>query len=76
VLQLKEAVATKTRIEVQKIRLLWKKKPVVDSKILKDLVGEGDEAGMRVEFTIMIIGMPAFFFLGRRERNWGVGNGG
>jgi ubiquitin-like protein 4 len=55
VLWLKEEVERQKGIEVKKIRVLWEKKPVGDSKTLKDVLGEGKAAG-KVEFSLMIIG--------------------
>lgn len=56
VLDLKTSVSQKTRIPVEKMKLLHKKKPVADSKVLKDLAGD-DEAV--VEFSVMVIGGAA-----------------
>jgi hypothetical protein len=53
VLDLKTEVSSQTSIPVDKIRLLYKKKPVGDAKVLKDLV-EDEETS--VEFTIMVMG--------------------
>ncbi|KAM0325416.1 hypothetical protein ACHAQA_007402 [Verticillium albo-atrum] len=56
VLDLKTSVAEKARIPVDKMRLLHRKKPVADSKVLKDLAGEDETT---VEFAIMVIGGAA-----------------
>ncbi|RFU33409.1 hypothetical protein B7463_g2933, partial [Scytalidium lignicola] len=56
ILALKEEVASQTNIPVDKIRILHKKKPVADSKVLKDVLGEEEQA---VEFSVMIIGGAA-----------------
>ncbi len=56
VLDVKTAVAKQARIPADKIKMLHKKKPVADSKVLKDLVG-GDET--TVEFSVMIMGGAA-----------------
>ncbi|RDW88094.1 hypothetical protein BP6252_00126 [Coleophoma cylindrospora] len=56
ILDLKTAVSEKTGISVDKIRVLHKKKPVGDSKVLKDVVGEEDSS---VEFSVMVIGGAA-----------------
>lgn len=53
ILYLKEQVSEKESIPVDKLRVLHKKKPVPDSKVLKDLVGE-DES--EVEFSVMVMG--------------------
>ncbi|KAF3350411.1 hypothetical protein VdG2_01410 [Verticillium dahliae VDG2] len=50
VLDLKARVAETARVPADKLRLLHRKKPVPDSKILKDLAGD-DEA--TVEFAVM-----------------------
>jgi ubiquitin-like protein 4 len=54
VLDLKQKVVEETSIPLEKIKLLYKKKPVVDSKILKELVAE--EEGTNVEFSVMVLG--------------------
>lgn len=43
---------------MEKIRLLYKKKPVGDSKVLKDLVGD-EEGGDKIELTVMVMGGAA-----------------
>ncbi|RDW95328.1 hypothetical protein BP5796_01091 [Coleophoma crateriformis] len=55
ILDLKTAVSEKTGISADKIRVLHKKKPVGDSKVLKDVVGEDSS----VEFSVMVIGGAA-----------------
>ncbi|KUJ09068.1 uncharacterized protein LY89DRAFT_598710 [Mollisia scopiformis] len=55
ILSLKEFVSAQSSIPVSKIRLLYNKKPVPDSKILKDLLGDGD-VGTKMEFGIMVMG--------------------
>ncbi|KAJ4197506.1 hypothetical protein NW767_001252 [Fusarium falciforme] len=56
VLDIKSSVQKQTRIPVAKMKLLHNKKPVPDSKILKDLLGDTD---MSIEFTVMVIGGAA-----------------
>lgn len=56
VLEIKETVSKQTRIPVAKMKLLHNKKPVPDSKVLKDLLGETDLA---IEFSVMVIGGAA-----------------
>jgi ubiquitin-like protein 4 len=56
VLDLKLAVSERTRIPTEKLKLLHKKKPVADSKVLKELVGEEEKL---VDFSIMVIGGAA-----------------
>jgi hypothetical protein len=53
VLDLKTAVSEQTSIPTSKIKMLFKKKPVLDSKVLKDLVGNGEGS---VEFSVMVMG--------------------
>ena len=55
--QIKSVVAEKTGIASAKIKLLHKKKPVADSKALKDLVEESGPP--QVEFSVMVIGVGA-----------------
>ncbi|KAK6954952.1 hypothetical protein Daesc_002581 [Daldinia eschscholtzii] len=56
VLDIKTAVSQDTGIPVDKMKLLYKKKPVVDSKVLKDLAGEGETS---IEFSVMVMGGAA-----------------
>jgi len=56
ILDLKTEVSSQSSIPVDKIRILLKKKPVGDAKILKDLVGEEETS---VEFSVMVIGGAA-----------------
>lgn len=53
ILDLKAAVSEKTGISADKLRILYKKKPMGDSKVLKDVVGNDDS---NVEFSVMVIG--------------------
>jgi ubiquitin-like protein 4 len=53
ILDLKTEVSSQASIPIEKIRILHKKKPVGDAKVLKDLVGEEDTS---VEFSVMIMG--------------------
>ncbi|GAB1313048.1 Cell-cycle control medial ring component [Madurella fahalii] len=60
VLELKEHVARETGLPVDKVKLLFAKKPVGDSKILKEIVppstsssSSGEET---VEFSLMVLG--------------------
>lgn len=52
----KAYVAKETGVPEDKIRILHKKKPVPDSKVLKDLVGDSDTT---VEFSVMVMGGAA-----------------
>jgi len=56
VLDLKSEVSSQASIPIEKLRILHKKKPVGDSKVVKDLVGEEDA---EVEFSIMVMGGAA-----------------
>lgn len=55
-LDIKTKVASQTRIPVDKIKVLYNKRPLADSKILRDVLGEDDTA---VEFSVMVIGGAA-----------------
>lgn len=55
-LDIKNAVSSQTRIPVDKMKILYNKRPLTDSKILKEVVGETDKA---VEFSVMVIGGAA-----------------
>lgn len=55
VLDIKHAVSQKTGLPVDKMRLLVRKKPVSDAKILKELVVAGEGEGT-VEFSVMVLG--------------------
>jgi hypothetical protein len=56
VLDLKTEVSSQASIPVEKLRILHKKKPVGDSKVVKDVIGEEDA---EVEFSIMVMGGAA-----------------
>ncbi|KAG6360646.1 hypothetical protein INS49_011711 [Diaporthe citri] len=56
ILDVKTSVSTETTIPVDKIKVLHKKKPVADSKVLKDLLGEDETS---VEFSVMVLGGAA-----------------
>ena len=55
-LEVKAALAAQTGLAPDKLRLLYGKKPVADSKVLRDVVGDGDTA---VEFSVMVMGGAA-----------------
>ena len=56
VLSLKEKVAKDVGYEgTEKIRVLYKKKPVGDVKTIKEIVGDED-IGREVEFAVMVMG--------------------
>lgn len=52
ILDIKTAVAEQASLQSNKIKLLHKKKPVADSKVLKELLGEGES---NVEFSVMVM---------------------
>lgn len=56
ILDIKTAVAEQASLVADKIKVLHKKKPVADSKVLKELLGE-EEAS--VEFSVMVMGGAA-----------------
>lgn len=56
VLDIKNAVAEQASLLADKIKVLHKKKPVADSKVLKDLIGDGETT---VEFSLMVMGGTA-----------------
>ncbi|KAG6148589.1 hypothetical protein E4U28_003858 [Claviceps purpurea] len=57
VLDIKARVAEQTRIPVEKLKLLHNKRPLTDSKIIKDIVG--DDATSKIELSVMVIGGAA-----------------
>lgn len=56
ILDIKTTVSEQARIPIDKLRILHNKRPLTDSKILKDLASESD---MRVDFSVMVIGGAA-----------------
>jgi hypothetical protein len=56
ILDLKTEVSSQSSIPVDKIRILHKKKPMGDAKVLKDVVGEDETS---VEFSVMVMGGAA-----------------
>jgi hypothetical protein len=56
ILNLKDEIKAQASIPVNKVRILYKKKPVPDSKVLKDLAGEEDSS---IEFSVMVLGGAA-----------------
>ncbi|ROW06551.1 hypothetical protein VMCG_04417 [Cytospora schulzeri] len=56
ILDLKSSVSSETSIPTDKIKVLYKKKPVSDSKVLKDLLADDETS---VEFSVMVIGGAA-----------------
>ncbi|KAK0386484.1 hypothetical protein NLU13_6319 [Sarocladium strictum] len=58
VLDIKNEIQKQTRIPVEKMKLLHNKRPVGDSKVLKDLIGE-DASANSLEFSVMVLGGAA-----------------
>lgn len=57
---LKSAYATSSGADIGKIKLLHNKKPIADSKTLKDILGDAAESTKDVEFSVMVMGgVPA-----------------
>lgn len=56
VLELKNEVSRQASIPVEKIKVLYNKKPVGDAKVVSELVGEDD---VGVEFGLMVMGGAA-----------------
>lgn len=57
VLDIKDAVVARTHIPADKIKMLFNKKPVLDSKVLKDLAPPGTTTTL--DFTVMVMGGAA-----------------
>ncbi|GAB0135010.1 hypothetical protein EsDP_00003362 [Epichloe bromicola] len=57
VLDIRARVSELSRIPLDKLKVLHNKRPLADSKILKDIVGETAEN--KVEFSVMVIGGAA-----------------
>ncbi|EAQ83828.1 hypothetical protein CHGG_10232 [Chaetomium globosum CBS 148.51] len=82
--EIKEQLAAETGIPLDKIKLLAGKKPVGDSKVLKELVSSSEGAGAGgVELGVMVLGGGAVFFKGlggkeggKEERGVGGEGGG
>jgi len=64
ILDLKSSITTQTSIPTDKIRILHNKKPIPDSKVLKDLAMAGEQ---KVEFSVMVIGGAAVIKKGEEE---------
>lgn len=57
IFDLKQSYSTSTGIPVNKIKILWMKKPATDSKTVAEIVGP--DAGSSIEFTVMVLGGAA-----------------
>jgi ubiquitin-like protein 4 len=64
ILDLKQAVHERTSIPVDKLRVLHKKKPVPDSRVLKEVAGEDEK---KLELGVMVIGGTAAVRGGEEE---------
>ncbi|TVY41838.1 hypothetical protein LOCC1_G007287 [Lachnellula occidentalis] len=64
IFSLKEQLSLESSIPVSALRILYSKKPVGDSKVLKDVVEEGQG---KVEFSVMVIGGAAAIKKGVEE---------
>lgn len=53
---IKTVVSQRARIPSEKLKILHNKRPLQDSKVLKDIVGDEDKT---VEFAVMVIGGAA-----------------
>ncbi|KAK0651351.1 cell-cycle control medial ring component-domain-containing protein [Cercophora newfieldiana] len=58
-LDIKNAVHAATGIPTDKLKLLYNKKPVGDSKTLKDVLGDGAATKGSMEFSVMVMGGAA-----------------
>ena len=54
VYDLKSSYASSTSIPAAKIKILYKKKPVTDSKLVSEIIGA--DSGAEVEFGVMVMG--------------------
>lgn len=68
----KASVAKETGIDEGKIKILHKKKPIPDSKVLKDLVGDGETT---IEFSVMVMGGAAAVAAAKPEAQNDVAQG-
>ncbi|KHO02052.1 Ubiquitin supergroup [Metarhizium album ARSEF 1941] len=56
ILDIKTRVARQTSIPVDKMKILHNKRPLTDSKVLKDVVGDSD---LRLDLSVMVMGGAA-----------------
>ncbi|KAK2605946.1 hypothetical protein QQS21_003672 [Conoideocrella luteorostrata] len=56
ILDIKAEVSEQSRIPVDKMKILHNKRPLTDSKILKDIVGDSEN---KLEFSVMVMGGAA-----------------
>jgi ubiquitin-like protein 4 len=64
ILDLKQTINSRTSIPVNKLRVLHKKKPVPDSRVLKEVAGDGEQ---KLEFGVMVVGGAAAVRGGEEE---------
>ncbi|OAQ72899.1 ubiquitin supergroup [Pochonia chlamydosporia 170] len=64
ILDIKTTVSEQTGIPIDKMKILHNKRPLTDSKILKDVASESD---LRLEFSVMVIGGAAAIQPERKE---------
>ena len=57
VLDVKAAVNAQTRIPIDKMKLLLNKRPIADTKVLKELLAK--ESDKTIDFSVMVIGGAA-----------------
>ncbi|KAK0626147.1 cell-cycle control medial ring component-domain-containing protein [Immersiella caudata] len=75
-LDIKTSVSEQTGIPTDKLKLLYNKKPVGDSKTLKDVLGDGGEKKGSVEFSVMVIGGAATLAAAEAARGGASQEGG
>ena len=58
VFDLKSAYSKEISHPVDKIKILYSKKPVADTKTLRDILGDEAPSAKDVEFSVMVMGTP------------------
>lgn len=56
VFELKEMFGRERGLQTERVKILFNKKPVADSKTLKDILGDSAESTKDVEFSVMVMG--------------------
>jgi hypothetical protein len=59
VFEIKEGYAREKGLPAEKVKVLYNKKPVADSKTLKDILGDKADEAKDVEFSFMVLGGAA-----------------
>jgi len=54
----KAACAAQSGYTTEKVKILWERKPVSDSKTVKEVIGEAAAPGAEVEMGVMFMGQP------------------